>query len=484
MNLVDALRQGDMKTENGMTTNSTSLNACVDLFYTIGAARRMGEKELNQLFLAAFLENSDLAMKILFWARDIRGGAGERRAFRTIIKDVAKGSPKAIVHNLKYVPEFGRWDDLLEMIDTPLEREALVLIADALTAKNQLCAKWMPRKGYNAAKVRDFMGLTHKEYRKMLVNATNVVETKMCSNLWEDIEFSKVPSLAMARYGNAFNRNSNEAFNQFKDDLKNGDTTVNAGAIYPYDIIKSLPRASRVPQFNVEFDDTVVQAQWDSLENYMEGSNKRILPVVDTSGSMDVQVSGSTTALDVAISLGMYISERNEGTFKDAFITFSEHPELQYVPNGTLLEKVRSLMSANWGMNTNLQATFELILETAEKNNISADEMPDTLLILSDMQFDQCTGNRRSRGESNWNPTAFEMIELMYAQADYKMPNIVFWNLRASNGVPVSFDKNGTALVSGFSPSIMKHVLGSEKFNPESIMLETVSSDRYTIIES
>lgn len=482
MNLVNALRQGDMKTENGMTTNSTSLNACVDLFYTIGAARRMDEKKLNQLFLAAFLENSDLTMKILFWARDVRGGAGERRAFRTIIKNVAKGSPKALVHNIKHIPEFGRWDDLLEMIDTPLEREALVLIADALTSKNQLCAKWMPRKGYNAAKVRDFMGLTHKEYRKTLVNATNVVETKMCSNLWEDIEFSKVPSLAMARYNSAFHKNSNEAFNKFKDDLQNGDTTVNAGAVYPYDIIKSLPS----PFYVNEFDDTVAQAQWDSLENYMEGSDKKILPVVDTSGSMGVSVSGSTTALDVAISLGMYISERNDGAFKDAFITFSEHPELQYVPNGTLLEKVSSLKSANWGMNTNLQATFELILETAKKNSISADEMPDTLLILSDMQFDRCTGTGRgiNRSESDWNPTVFDMIELMYTQADYKMPNIVFWNLRTSNGVPVSFDKNDTALISGFSPSIMKHVLGSEEFNPEAIMLETISSDRYTIIES
>lgn len=482
MNLVNALRQGDMKTENGMTTNSTSLNACVDLFYTIGAARRMDEKKLNQLFLAAFLENSDLTMKILFWARDVRGGAGERRAFRTIIKNVAKGSPKTLVHNIKHIPEFGRWDDLLEMIDTPLEREALVLIADALTSKNQLCAKWMPRKGYNAAKVRDFMGLTHKEYRKTLVNSTNVVETKMCSKLWEDIEFSKVPSLAMARYNSAFHKNSNEAFNKFKDDLQNGDTTVNAGAVYPYDIIKSLPS----PFYVNEFDDTVAQAQWDSLENYMEGSDKKILPVVDTSGSMGVSVSGSTTALDVAISLGMYISERNEGAFKDAFITFSEHPELQYVPNGTLLEKVSSLKSANWGMNTNLQATFELILETAKKNSISADEMPDTLLILSDMQFDRCTGTGRgiNRSESDWNPTVFDMIELMYTQADYKMPNIVFWNLHASNGVPVSFDKNGTALISGFSPSIMKHVLGSEEFNPEAIMLETISSDRYTIIES
>ena len=468
MNLVDALRQGDMKTENGMTTNSTSLNACVDLFYTIGAARRMGEEELNQLFLAAFLENSDLAMKILFWARDVRGGAGERRVFRTIIKDVAKGSPKALVHNLKHVPEFGRWDDLLEMIDTPLEREALVLIADALTAKDQLCAKWMPRKGYNASKVRDFMGLTHKEYRKMLVNATNVVETKMCSKLWEDIEFAKVPSLAMARYSNAFNRNSS-TYEQYIKDLKEGKTKVNAGAVYPYDIVKSCLMSD---------DDTVAQAQWDSLENYMEGSNKKILPVVDVSGSMDVQVAGSTTAMDVAVSLGMYISERNEGTFKDAFITFSEHPELQFIPNGTVSEKVSFLKQSDWGMNTNLRATFEMILDHAKKHNVSNEDMPDTLLILSDMQFDMAT-----RGDS-WNPTAFEMIELMYAQADYSMPNIVFWNLRASNGVPVSFNQNGTALVSGFSPSIMKTIVGSKEFNPEKMMLETISADRYTIIES
>lgn len=472
MNLVDALRQGDMKTENGMTTNSTSLNACVDLFYTIGAARRMDEEQLNKLFLAAFLENSDLAMKILFWARDVRGGAGERRAFRTIIKDVAKGSPKALVHNLKHVPEFGRWDDLLEMIDTPLEREALVLIADALTAKDQLCAKWMPRKGYKASKVRDFMGLTHKEYRKMLVNATNVVETKMCSNLWEDIEFAKVPSLAMARYGNAFNRNSS-SYEQYIKDLKEGKTKVNAGAIYPYDIVKSCL---------IGDDDTVAQAQWDSLENYMEGSNKKILPVVDVSGSMDVQVSGSTTAMDVAVSLGMYISERNEGAFKDAFITFSEHPELQFIPNGTVSEKVSFLKQSDWGMNTNLKATFEMILDHAKKHNVSAEDMPDTLLILSDMQFDMAT--RSSLSRTGWNPTAFEMIELMYAQADYSMPNIVFWNLRASSGIPVSFNQNGTALVSGFSPSIMKTVVGSKEFNPEKMMLETISADRYTIIES
>lgn len=476
MNLVDALRQSDMKTENGMTTNSTSLNACVDLFYTIGAARRMNEEELNRLFLAAFLENSDLAMKILFWARDIRGGAGERRAFRTIIKNMAKSSPKTLVHNLKHVPEFGRWDDLLEMIDTPLEREALVLIADALTTKNQLCAKWMPRKGYNAAKVRDFMGLTHKEYRKMLVNATNVVETKMCSKLWDDIEFSKVPSLAMSRYNNAFNGNSLVSYAQYKIELEKGNTKVNAGALYPYDIIKNVG-------WNSEFDDIVAQAQWDSLENYMEGSDKKILPVVDTSGSMETQVSGSTSAMDVAVSLGMYISERNEGIFKDAFITFSQHPELQYIPNGTISEKVQSLKSSKWGMNTNLQATFELILKTAKNNNISADEMPDTLLILSDMQFDRCTSGYR-RDEPSWNPTVFDMIELMYIQADYNMPNIVFWNLNTKRGVPVSFDQNGTALISGFSPSIMKSVVGAKDFNPEKMMLETISSDRYTIIES
>lgn len=476
MKLIDALRQKDMLTDNGMLTNSTSLNANVDLFFGIGSMRRSTDKEIKDLFTSAFMEEPNTALKILFWARDVRGGAGERKAFRTIIKDVAKVSPKVLAHNLKYVPEFGRWDDLLEMVNTPLEHDALVLIADALTAKNQLCAKWMPRKGYNASKVRNFMGLTHKEYRKMLVNATNVVETKMCSKLWEDIEFSKVPSLAMARYDVAFSKNSYEAYSQFKTDLKNGDTTVNAGAVYPYDIIKSLN--------SLKCDGTVAQAQWDSLENYMEGSNKKILPVVDTSGSMSVSVSGSTTACDVAISLGMYISERNEGVFKDAFITFSEHPELQYVPNGTLLEKVNSLSSAHWGMNTNLQATFELILDQAKNNNIAPEDMPDTLLILSDMQFDKAIASRRNSttDHSTWNITAQEMMELMYDQAGYKMPDIIYWNLNKRSGVPVSFDKTGTALVSGFSPSILKSILSSTEINPYKIMLATVDTDRYNDI--
>jgi hypothetical protein len=481
MKLIDALRNKDLVTENGMLTNSTSLNACVDLFYGIGAMRNSSEEEINQLFLKAFMEDSNVAMKILFWARDIRGGAGERRVFKTILKDVAKASPKSISHNIKYVPEYGRWDDLLCLVDTPLENTALTLIADALNKGNALCAKWMPRKGYLAAKVRDFMGLTHKDYRKMLVAATKVVETKMCNKDWENIEYDKVPSLAMSRYTRAFAINGGLNWIKYCDDLRMGKTKVNANAVYPHDIIKSLGYGS---------DSIVADTQWESLEDYMKGSTKKILPVVDVSGSMDCRVSGSTTAMDVAVALGLYISERNEGPFKNAFFTFSSKPTLQVVPDVKLSDKVRFIKATEWGMNTDLQATFEVLLNTAKQNKVSTDEMPDTILILSDMQFDQAVASRSRSYMNNgtetntWNVTAQEMMELMYDQAGYKMPSIVYWNLNQSTGVPVSFDKSGTALISGFSPSIMTSILSDENFTPMSIMLETITSDRYIKIES
>jgi hypothetical protein len=486
MKLIDALRKKDLVTENGMPTNSTSLNACVDLFYGIGAMRNSSEEEINQLFLKAFMEDSEVAMKILFWARDVRGGAGERRVFKTILKEVAKASPKSIAHNVKYVPEYGRWDDLLCLVGTPLENTALTLIADALNRKNALCAKWMPRKGYLASKIRDFMGLTHKEYRMLLVSATSVVETKMCSKDWQSIEFSKVPSLAMSRYTRAFSVNGNENWHKYQNDLRAGKTKVNSGAVYPHDIIKSLRK---------DVDNIVAETQWESLENYMNGSTRKILPVVDVSGSMSCNVSGTTTAMDVAVALGLYISERNEGPFKNAFFTFSAKPTLQVIPDVKLSDKVSFIKRSDWGMNTDLQATFAVLLEKAKQNNIQANEMPDTILILSDMQFDEATcdtrrlsvqgGNVRGGTEiSTWNVTAQEMMELMYDQSGYKMPSIVYWNLNQSTGVPVSFDTFGTALVSGFSPSIMTSILSGENFNPVSIMLETIGSDRYIKIES
>jgi hypothetical protein len=325
----------------------------------------------------------------------------------------------------------------------------------------------MPRKGVEANKLRKLFRITPKQYRKMLVELTNVVESKMCAGDWESIDYSKLPSLASSRYQKSFVRNDKNRYDEYKQSLLDGTAKVNAGAVYPYDIIKSMKMGG---------DEIVNNKQWESLPNWMEGSEERILPVVDVSGSMSCLVGDNPnlSCMDVAISLGMYISERNEGNFKDAFITFSENPQLQYL-TGDLKQRMRQLHNADWGMSTNLESVFNLILTQAKNNNISEDKMPTKILILSDMQFNQAT-RKDSLG-------AQSMIESMYEEAGYTKPDIIYWNLNAKGGnFPVEFDKNGTALVSGFSPSILKSLLGGKSMTPESILMDTVNDERYSVI--
>ena len=479
MNFVDALRQEDIVTENGMATNSSSLNACVDLFFNIGAMRGQDKQRLISTFSKAFNEDPKRAMKLLFWARDVRGGAGERQVFKDILVYLAENHDLVLKPNLQYVAEYGRWDDLLSLFGTYLENDALILIENAIKAENGLCAKWMPRKGQNAEKLRKFMDLSPKQYRKTLVNLTNVVETKMCAKEWDSIEFGKLPSVASARYQKAFGKNAYESYSAYIQSLVKGEANINAGAVYPYDVIKSVNHG------NVK----VANEQWKALPNYMEGCTEMVLPVVDVSGSMSTPAGGNknVTCMDVAISLGLYISERNEGKFKDAFITFSDSPLLQIL-SGSLSDRYAQMIQADWGMSTNLEATFKLILNQATKHSLSQEEMPAKILILSDMEFNNATnsnGGWYSRAsKSEWNPTAQQMIEQMYADAGYKMPQIVYWNIQSRNGgVPVAFDKEGTALVSGFSPALMTSILGGEIESPQQMMDKTIMSARYEQIK-
>jgi hypothetical protein len=481
MKLVNALRTKDSITENGMATNSSSLSFCVDLFFNIGAMRGSEKEVLIQKFSLAYNEDPERAMKILFWARDVRGGAGERQIFRDIIIYLAEHQDLIVKSNLSLIPFYGRWDDVLVFEGTRVEKDAFSLITEALDNKDGLCAKWMPRKGKVAAKLRNFMKLSPKEYRKLLVSLTDVVESKMCSGDWDSIDFSKLPSLASARYQKAFTKNAPEQYAKYREALKNGTAKINAGAVYPYDITKSLGFG----------DSEVANQQWKSLPNYMEGANGMILPVVDVSGSMQCSAGNNKnlTCMDVAISLGLYISERNEGSFKDSFITFSANPDLQ-VLSGDLNDRFRQLSRSDWGMNTDLQAVFELILNQAVKNSVPAEEMPSTLLILSDMEFDQAVYKREEvfgwgeQGKNIWNPTAQEMIKKSYEEAGYEAPSIVYWNLNASGkNIPVSFDEAGTALVSGFSPAIMRSILNCDGMTPEKIMDQTIDSERYKQIK-
>ena len=475
MNLVEAIQTQDTLTENGMTTNSTTLNECVNLFFQVGALRGQDKQRLISKFSKAFTEDSLTAMKILFWARDVRGGAGERQIFRDIITWLAETHPTTLKKNVHLISEYGRWDDFLTLVTSKTCWEvALECVRLGLLNEDGLCAKWMPRKGVKANIIRKYLGVTPKQYRKLLVRLTNVVETPMCSKDWSSIDYSKLPSLASSRYQRAFLKNDTKRYEEFKLALENGETTVNAGALYPYDVVKSL-------QFNG--DNTVSQAQWESLPNYMEDSTDRILPIVDVSGSMGCSAGNNPnlTCMDVAVSLGLYISERNEGVFKDTFLTFSSNPTLQ-VLNGPLVDRLSQLKCADWAMSTDLQKAFKLILNQAVKHNVPVEEMPTKLLILSDMEFDEATSSHWDP-VSDWNPTAQQMIKGMYEKAGYEMPDIVYWNIQSRNdNCPTRFDETGTALVSGFSPSIMRSILSCKNITPYEVMMETIDSPRYEAI--
>lgn len=474
MKLTNALRQNDTVTENGMETNSSSLNHCVDLFFTIGAMRGQDKQRLIRNFSLALLEDPTRAMKILFWVRDVRGGAGERQIFRDLIKHLVEDHPDFLKSNIPQISEFGRWDDLLELVGTKLEVEAFTQIRWGLDVKNALCSKWMPRKGPIAAKLRSFLEMSPKQYRKTLVELTSVVETQMCANDWESIDFGKIPSVASARYQKTFWKRNETGYKDYIASLQKGEAKINAGAVYPYDVTKSLQRGN---------SDVAIE-QWKALPNFMEGSEDRILPVVDTSGSMCHPAGGNpnVSCLDVSVSLGLYISERNVGAFKDAFITFSASPKLQIL-NGNLRDRWHQLEKSDWGYNTDLVKVFDLILDQATKHSVPESEMPTKVLILSDMEFDSATD--ACQVSNKWDSSAQGIIEQKYANAGYKVPAVVYWNIQSRGiNIPVAFDKTGTALISGFSPSILKSVVKGEITSPQGIMDETIFSPRYEAIRA
>ena len=477
--LLHALQTKDTTTLNGMVTNSSSLNNCVNLFFQIGAMRGGDKQVLINSFVHAFNENELVAMKLLFWARDVRGGAGERQIFKDIVGYLAKTHINALSKNLELFSEYGRWDDLLSLFGTKLENEALYIIKKGLEAKNSLCCKWMPRptgikeNKDNANIIRRYLGLTPKAYRKLLAETSNTVEQLMCAKNWGAIDYSKIPSKAMSDNMKSFNRNDMQRFSDYLVSVEKGDVKINAGALYPYDVIKNLKQSN----------DKGADLQWSALPNYFSDTTERLLPLVDVSGSMSCSAGNnpSVTCMDVSISLGLYISEKNVGAFKDAFITFSSNPELQYL-SGTLSERYNQLSNADWGMTTNLEAAFTLILDKAKKNNVPESEMPTMVLVLSDMEYDAAnsTNSWNDRSLNNWNPTAQEMIKSQYLAAGYNMPKVVYWNLNAKGkNFPVQFDEQGTCLVSGFSPAILKNLLSGKDMTPYSMMMNVVNSKRY-----
>ena len=464
MTFKNAIMSQTTTTTNGMVAFIQSNNACVDLFYKIGASRG---KNIIPDFIKAYVENPDLALRIVLWARDARQGAGERELFHQVLNYLEINQPKDALRLMKKIPELGRYDDLLVFNEQETQTEAFSIIKKALEDGQGLAAKWMPRKGILAQKLRKYMNLSSKDYRHLLVGLTHIVEQQMCKNEWDSIDFSTVPSLAHARYRRAFSINT-PSYKTYIEKLvkKEPSVKINAGAVYPYDVLKSKI-IRNAPLSKLELD--ALEQQWAALPNYV--GDAKILPIVDVSGSMQCHLASTSrlTALDVAVSLGLYFADKNTGSFKDCILTFSMEPQLINL-TGSIVQKIDQLVKSHWGMNTNLNNAFQVILKTAINNQVKTEEMPQVLMIISDMQFDYCV-----------DFSSMAMIKELYASAGYEVPAVVFWNINAYSNVPVQFNEQGVALISGFSPIIAQSLLKLDlrTISPEKVMLETVMKDRY-----
>jgi hypothetical protein len=361
---------------------------------------------------------------------------------------------------LHLVPEYGRWDDLHVLFNSPVQAQVKAVIAQALGDGNGLVAKWTPRKGPIAHAMRLYLGLTPRAYRKLLVNLTKVVETPMCANKWDTINYSQVPSRASMIYSKAFSRHDKERYAAWKEELKkpkeerDPKVKINVGVLYPHEIVKKVKSYEPYP----------VEEAWLALQDMFPATDEKMIAVCDVSGSM------SGLPLEVSVALGLFLSERLKGPFENCFITFSEHPRLQRLA-GTLKQKIQQLERSQWDMNTNLEAVFELIAKAAV--GAKKEDVPTHILILSDMQFDQCI-----QEPSN---NAMQMIDRIFQENGLKRPSIVFWNLRAVAGtLPVKMHQSGAALVSGFSPSVLKTLINQPSdFTPLGIMRSTLSDPRY-----
>lgn len=484
--MLNYLKQESNKTytENGAVTYRSTGSRCLDLFAAAGALRNADERRVENLFWKAWAEDRDTAIKILFYARDIRGGLGERKVFRTIIAALAGFEPQAVRKNLEYIAEYGRYDDLLVLLGTPCEQAVITLISTQLKqdilaleegeASVSLLAKWLPsvnatnRKTVeNARKIAKALHMKEAVYRRTL-SALRLKIAILENNLREmdySFDYEKQPSRAMYRYRKAFIRNDGDRYRDYIARVQRGEAKMNTSALYPYDIIDPIV-GGRVRSLSKD-ERAAMNAAWDSLPDYAPDTNS--LAVIDGSGSMYGGLRPSPAS--VALSLGIYFAERNRGRFHNHFITFSESPRLVEIRGKDIAEKVKYCESFNEIANTNLQAVFELILETAVQYRLPQEEMPDRLYIISDMEFDCCT--------KDCSQTNFEQAKRQYGKHGYRLPEVVFWNVASRhNQNPVRMNEQGVALLSGCTPKLFE-LAAEGRLSPFDQMMEIIGSRRY-----
>lgn len=481
-------------TENGAAGYETTGRALTDLNFAAASLRNENEEQIINRFIRAFYEDRVLAVKWMFFLRDVRGGLGERRSFRVIFRYLAQSFPEMAGSLVEIMAEYGRFDDLLCLLGTPVEKKALTVLRGQLDADAEamekggsvsLCAKWMPGNNTSSAEskkaaavLQGFMGLTAKEYRKLLASLRaylHVTETAMSDNRWEEINYTAVASKANVLYRNAFLRHDETRRKNFLKSVQENNTVIHAGVLMPHEIVTQYAVRSGW-NLKVGGEDTALEVLWKNLPDAVAGA-ENILCVVDGSGSMMCPVgNGSTTALHVSNAIGIYFAERMGGAYRNRFITFSNRP--QYVdlsPCRTLREKLELAFSHNDCTNTNLETTFELVLQTALRNHLKQEELPQTILIISDMEFD--------RAVSGDTELLFDGIRKRFAWYGYRMPKLIFWNVNSrTNVIPVRENELGVNLVSGFSVNVCRMVLSGE-LNPFACLKKVLDGERYRKVE-
>lgn len=466
------------RTENGAVALSTTSDARLDLFGTIGALRDADENRITTLFSEAYAQDKLFATKIIFYARDIRCGLGERKTFRTIIRYMAEHHPESLRPNLDLIGVFGRYDDLYELIGTPLEDDMWK------TMKNQfeedlknlnegkaisLLAKWIKTADASSTKTRKLGILTaqklgypvynFKRIVRSMRKQIGVVESLMSAGKWNEIKYPEVPSRAMMIYRRAFAKHDPDGFSEFINKADKGEVKINASTLYPYDIVEKILYGRE--------NNKVLEAQWKALPDYVEhGTNALIM--ADVSGSM----YGRPMA--TSIGLAIYFAERNTGTYHNLFMTFSGDPETVILKGKTLEQKIRNVDKASWGMSTDLKAAFEKVLDIAEKNNVSQEEMPKAIVVISDMEIDYS-------GNKDWS--FYDKMASKFQKAGYIIPNVIFWNVNSRHDVfHADGTKKGVQLASGQSVTVFKQVLQNLGYNPIETMENIINSERYDCI--
>ena len=488
-------------TENGALGFKTTGRKLLDLNFAVSSLRSKSDTEIVNMFRDACGDDLNTAIVWLFFARDVRGGLGERRLFRVCMGYLAQEFPDKVRSLLPLIAEYGRWDDLLVLKNTRVKADVLNLVRNQLASDMgnmrsgksvSLLAKWMPSENTSspatrkeAQEYRTALGITPRKYRLMLSSLRryiDVTERKMSANKWEEIKYEAVPSRANLNYNSAFLRHDEQRRREYLGKLEKGETKINSSVLFPHDIVHKY----KVDAYGMNFarySDAALEAMWKALPNTVKNGEGTIV-VADGSGSMNAHVGNTqVSAWEVAHALAIYFAEHLPGAYKDQYITFSEHPQLVKLGgSGTLLSKLNTALKHCEVANTNIEAVFDLILDTALRNGLHQSELPKNILIISDMEFDSCATTNRARDRwSAYRPTKtlFKEIEARYRRAGYKLPRLVFWNVNSRTGtIPVKENDLGVALVSGFSPNVAKMIM-SGAVDPMDALMEALNAPRY-----